>query len=659
MIIKKLTMENFKNQKKLCIAFGKGVTNIFGANGAGKTTVLDALSFLLWGKDHNGKSDTNMRPYGADGEPIHDVNTVVRAEFEPGDDSDVLTGPIILEVVYKEKWSKISGTDERKLMGNTTEYAIDGVPKKQKDYAAFVSDWFIEPWFSLTTNPAAFPSLPWQEQRKVLLDLLGDVTPDEIIKQNPELQDIASELISLGENDLRAKLSKELKDYKKRAVELPARIDERRKALSSNLDDAAALDKNAQLTLLKYQEPLDKLLAERAAIVNGSHRSEIEAKIAEIKSKMELIRSIRREEVAKVKRPYEDVANNINNDVKAKSELLRQLRPQLLVLHKSIVSKETELEQLTKDWRTVDNSVFEDKECPCCHRPYTEEMLEPMLAQFNQNKAERLQDLDDKGMALSQKVEELRVDKNNLARQVNELSTFEVERAPQLRKDNTEAMNKALSEMSPLEEYIHPDTHEKFWELAESLRLREKELEECRLDINIQLQKKDSEIGKARVPVQQANEALTRLKLDSETREAIAQLEAEKRNALLKQGDAEYKLSLVDKYTRIKMASISQKVNDAMNEVEVKLFENNISNSGVRETCELMLHGVPYRQLSNAEKCRAGMEVIRAIGSRLNLHNPVFVDNRESVTDIGAWDGQLINLYVSPEDEKLRIEVVE
>lgn len=652
MIIKTLTLENFKNQQKLSIAFGKGVTNIFGANGAGKTTVLDALSFLLWGKDHNGKSDTNMRPYGADGEAIHDINTVVRGEFLDEASNYAFT----LEVNYQEKWSKISGTDERKLMGNTTEYAVDGVPKKQKEYAAFVAEWFTEPWFSLTSNPAAFPSLSWQEQRKVLLDLLGDVTPEEIIKQNPELQDIGPDIIKFGVDDLKAKLTKELKSYKKQAVELPARIDERRKSLSGSLDDAAALEQKAKLTLLKYQEPLDKLLAERAAIVNGSRRNEIEAKVTEVKAQMDVIRVSYREAIANIKRPFEDKLKEVDNEVKSNSDLLRQLRPQLLVLDKSITSKETKLEQLTEEWRTVDDSVFEDTECPCCHRPYTEEMLEPMLAQFNTDRAAHLQRLDMEGMAISQKLDELRTAKKELAIKVNELSTYEVEKAPQHRQDIMEAMRKTIELAPPLEEFVHPDTHEKFWELAESLKLREKELEECRLDINIQLQKKDAEISKARIPVQQANEAITRLKLDTETREAIAQLEAEKRNALLKQGDAEYKLSLVDKYIRAKMASISQKVNDAMNDVEVKLFENNISNNGVRETCELMLHGVPYRQLSNAEKCRAGMEVIRAISSRLDLHNPVFVDNRESITDIGEWHGQLINLYVSPEDKVLRVE---
>lgn len=656
MKIKSLTLENFKNQKKLHIAFGDKATNIYGANGAGKTTVLDAVSFLLWGKDHNGKTDTNMRPYDADGVLMHDVDTVVHGEFIPEDDGNhAEIGMFTLEVVYKEKWTKISGTDERKLTGNTTEYAIDGVPKKAKDYAAFIAEWFADPWFSLTSNPNAFPSLPWQEQRRVLLDLLGDVTTEDVINANPELQDIAQDLIKFGADDLKAKLSKELRMYKAQVKELPARIDERRKLLSG-LDDAETLKKRAELMLVKYQEPLDKLLAERAAISNGSNRTAIEAKISEIEAKMDVIRGIRREKMAKVKEPFALKANDISNTCKAMSDQLRTLRPQLLELDRKIKRNQDMLQDLTVEWTEVDGRVFDETECPCCHRPYTPDMLEPMLERFNTEKAEKLEKLDNQGMHLSQELEKLKTDKAALAVKVNELSTFEVEKAPSLRQDNNEAMNKALSEMLPLEDYIHPETHEKFWELAESLKLRQKELDDCRLDINIQLQKKDEEIAKASVPVEQAKEALLKLKMDAENLEAIAKLEDEKKNVLLKQGEVEYRLSLVDKYIQGKMALVSEKVNSTFENVRVKLFDVNISNQGVRETCELTMDGVPYRQLSNAEKCHAGMEIIRAISDKLHLQNPVFVDNREGITDIGEWDGQVINLFVSPEDKELRIE---
>ena len=68
---------------------------------------------------------------------------------------------------------------------------------------------------------------------------------------------------------------------------------------------------------------------------------------------------------------------------------------------------------------------------------------------------------------------------------------------------------------------------------SESLKLRKHEYEECRLDINIQLQKVDKQIAEASAPVEKAREALARIKIDNETREAIAQLEDKKQTAML------------------------------------------------------------------------------------------------------------------------------
>ena len=650
MMIKSLALTNFKSIKELTINFSPDVTNIYGANGSGKTTIVDAVNFLLYQKDANGKSDTSMRPYAADGELIHDIDTVVKGVFNDAN------GDFTLEVVYKEKWTKVSGSAERKLTGNTTEYYIDGVPKKQADYKAFVAENFKEPWFSLTSNPNTFPNLKWQEQRKLLMELFGQGVDEEALLARPEFASVAADIKKYGPADLKAKLLKEKKGYAKEVIELPARIDERRKSLSS-IDDAAKVEADARLVLMKYEKPLEELQQKRAAILTGVQRSAMEGKIAVLESKLEAIRNVRRDQLAKIKEPFLQKAAEIKAKSEGKEEQISILRKQVLNYERSINSRKEDLEKLGDTWESVDSEVFSDTECPCCHRPYTEEMLQPMLEQFNQSKSERLEEINQKGMAIKTQLDSDVAARTELLAEINKLSVDSSEADAAALAENNKKMQAAVDKLAPLEEFVHPESHEKFWDLSESLKLRKHEFEECRLDINIQLQKVDKQITEASAPVEKAREALARLRLDCETREAIAQLEDKKRTAMLMQGEAEARLAALDLYISSKMQALSDNINKAFANVNFKLFERNISNEGIVETCELTMHGVPYRQLSNAEKCKAGMDVIDAISGRLNICNPVFVDNRESITSIDTLgEYQLINLYVSPEDKTLRIE---
>lgn len=645
MMIKSLALTNFKCIKEMVIEFSPSVTNIYGANGAGKSTIVDAVSFLLYQKDAQGKSDTSMRPYGADGELIHDIDTVVKGVFSDAN------GDFTLEVVYKEKWTKVSGATERKLTGNTTEYYIDGVPKKQADYKAFIAENFKEPWFSLTSNPNTFPNLKWQDQRKLLIELFGQNINEEELLSRAEFSAISADIKKYGVADLKAKLLKEKKGYAKEVIELPARIDERRKSLSS-IDDAAKVEEQARLVLMKYEKPLEELQAKRAAILTGVQRSALEGKIAVLETKLEAIRNVRREKLAQIKAPFLEKAAEIRARSQGKEEQISILRKQLLNIERSISSRKEDLGKLGDTWESIDAEAFGENECPCCHRPYTEEMLQPMLEQFNQSKSERLEKINAKGLAIKELLDKEVAAKDELLSGINKLSVDAAALA-----ENNKKMQAAVDKLAPLEDFIHPESHEKFWDLAESLKLRKQELDECRLDINIQVQKVDKEITEAGAPVEKAREALARIRIDNETREAIAQLEDKKQTALLRQGETEAELAALDRFVGSKMQLLSDSINSAFSNVKFKLFERNISNEGVVETCELTMHGVPYRQLSTAEKCKAGMDVIDAISGHLDICNPVFIDNRESISFIDTLgDYQTINLFVSPKDTTLRVE---
>ena len=54
MIFTKLKLKNFKSHENTKIKFDKGISVIVGENGAGKSSILEAISFALF-KQHTGK----------------------------------------------------------------------------------------------------------------------------------------------------------------------------------------------------------------------------------------------------------------------------------------------------------------------------------------------------------------------------------------------------------------------------------------------------------------------------------------------------------------------------------------------------------------------------------------------------------------------------
>jgi hypothetical protein len=80
-------------------------------------------------------------------------------------------------------------------------------------------------------------------------------------------------------------------------------------------------------------------------------------------------------------------------------------------------------------------------------------------------------------------------------------------------------------------------------------------------------------------------------------------------------------------------------------------------NGGVKACCEAQVNGKDYGSLSNAEKVNAGLDIVNTLGEKMGLVLPVWIDNAESISHPMEICAQIINLYVSDQDQQLRTEV--
>jgi hypothetical protein len=118
-------------------------------------------------------------------------------------------------------------------------------------------------------------------------------------------------------------------------------------------------------------------------------------------------------------------------------------------------------------------------------------------------------------------------------------------------------------------------------------------------------------------------------------------------------------LYLTEEFIRAKVQMLEGKINSKFRMARFKLFDV-LVNGGVEETAETMYNGVPYSSLNNGARINVGLDIIRTLAKHYNFYPPIFIDNRESITElVDVSPQQTISLIVSKEDKKLRVEIKE
>lgn len=132
--IKSIHIENFKGINMLDVNFSVK-TKISGQNAVGKTTIFDAFTWLLFNKNSSGEEKFNVRPLDKDGNRIDNVEIKVSSIL------DVDGKEVELSKTQKQNWVKKRGTDTAVLQGNVNSFEIDGYPKSEADFKAYVRNW--------------------------------------------------------------------------------------------------------------------------------------------------------------------------------------------------------------------------------------------------------------------------------------------------------------------------------------------------------------------------------------------------------------------------------------------------------------------------------------------------------------------------------------
>lgn len=642
----KLTIENFKGHGLRVVEFSPAITRVYGANGTGKTSLFDSFCWMLWAKDSDDRTQSgnvSFYPFDPDkqGEVLHNVVVKVEAVLEIDGAQHVLCRTM------QEKWTTPNGTELPRFTGNETKLYIDGLAVKANQFDAFVKENINPEMFKLTSNPWYFPTLHWKEQRRILMELVGDISNDDVLAADASLEPLRNELASRKPEDCKKLWQQQQKAAVKDLEKTVLLINENRKHLPQ-IENESEVKADLEAQRLVLMKPLEKAMQEKADILSGTAVSKKQAEAKVLEAKLDVIRAEQREKIAAVRKPFDEQIAALEAEAKTAAETVNPYRQTVVNLDNAIRENEEKLKVLQDSWQAVDAEEFNDV-CPCCHRPYPPEQIADQLAAFNRSKAERLEKIEADGNALFDKNEENKAQRDAAMKEVQRLSKLDLE-MPDKRSEIMKQREKAVQALPPME------NRQDWFEASEDLKRINHEIEELHIDVKLKLMDAEKAIESAQKPIGDIDVRLAEIKAAEATRALITDYTKQQQTLREQHDELALKLSLIKKFDEIKAVMTTEKVKAILPGMDFKLFNYNNTNEGYTETCELVKDGKPYANLSNGEKIAVGCELIAAISKHYGVSNPVWIDNAEATTKHLETNGQAILLRVSAADAELRIE---
>lgn len=677
-ILKSLHIENFKGIKSLEVNFSNK-TSIKGQNAAGKTTIFDAFTWLLFNKNSVGEEKFNIRPLDKDGNRIDNVEIKVVAVL------DVDGKEVELSKVQKQNWVKKRGTDTVTLQGNPNSYEIDGYPKSEADFKAYVSELSqSEDMFKLLTNPQYFSSLKWKEQRDILIKLIAEVSDVELAKEMFDENAYAESLIEELEkapstDDIRAKFSKALTEWKKKQAEIPVRIDEAEK---SKVDVDTAEQELLKTDLERQIKEIELQMKSSSKVIDDleQQKFELQFEINDCKRKANetLIKERRllddRKDEATIK--FNDLHNQIaklESEIVEKKNRIPALESEKAELGKQYMGeKEKDFDESPylfdeSKWKFDESTTV----CSLCGQRLPEDKIEQLKTDFEEKKAKAKEDAAERLKTIresfnNQKVAEL----NRIAslgtdkKSEIEIMKSDIEDAekklPELHEQETEQMkikNECIKKLSELPEEADLSTNEDYKALMKKDTDLQSQIDSARAN-SIDTSELESKKLELEAALEDAKTIIAQAAKNVEIDERIAQLQAEQKEIGQKVADQEQMLYLLEEFIRFKLNKVSESINSHFKTVNFKLFEMQL-NGGLKDCCECTVNGVPYSTLNSGHRIVAGLDIIRSLSEMYGVSCPIFVDNAESLNEFNVpdMDAQLILLTVT-EDKQLKVEGV-
>ncbi len=631
-IISTLKIKNFKGMLDKEISFTENRNIIEGENGIGKTTILDAITWCLFGKNFTDEKLFKIKPI-IDGEEKKDLATKVELQF----------GEKLIERI----WDK-----------DSTTIKVDGVKFGNREFTDYLRDNFdiTEEEFKALSNINYIPNLHWKDLRSLILGLVGEIENEEVYaKGNFDL--IKEKIESVGVEKTAENITETKSQLNNDIKKILGNIDQKTKDIQE-----LVIDEKEQEELSKQKEKIKKDIENYNELSQKKSEQEKDISILNIlkADKERTNKEIERLENLNVEyqKTYdesnidvtiikENQIKSINNKITQKNndiDLLNQEKTTLMVQREELRKKYDE--ELAKEPR------IENDKCSVCGQPLPQEQIEKVMIELKKQiennangyvaqakvKKNRLDEIEIVISKYQEDIKNLEAEKINVMNAeigIDAESDIQVTMRKNIEKNKQEIENyknqliEIDSNITSRESII--SKHEAI-ELNDDIKVLQDELEEITQKLAI-------------------SDTLTIFK------EQLKKLE-EQHQGLLKEkellNEKEQQLILFNN-TRAEMLRERVRHNFKLADF---ITQETTKDGKLIETFKLAVDGIEYSSLNTGMKILVALDLIDNIQRLKNKRLPILIDGLGELTRLPQIDTQVIGCRAKFQVNK-KMEIVE
>jgi DNA repair exonuclease SbcCD ATPase subunit len=250
MIIKSITLKNFKSHKNTIINFNDKNTVIYGDNGTGKTSIGEAIAWCLTGANLFGTENITNR-----------LVTIGENEMS-----------VTLVIEKDEKEYEITRSKKK----NEINITINGIKSAQIDlYTQFIQDKDV---FFTIFNPLYFTSLAPKDAKTILYKVLPEISNEEVFKKlSPEITEILKKNGFTNTNTFIEKQREILKDLEEGLLKSEGNIEVYRQILEAKIPEMKTFDetklKKLEAQLLEFQKNQNMEIEKELAVLKEQYKN--------------------------------------------------------------------------------------------------------------------------------------------------------------------------------------------------------------------------------------------------------------------------------------------------------------------------------------------------------------------------------------------------